>query len=154
MNILVTGAAGFIGSHVTDQLLASGHHVIGLDTYNDFYDPGIKRKNIAHARTFDTFKMVEGSILDKKLLQSIASEQAISAIIHLAAYAGVRPSIEYPELYYSTNVDGTNHILDMAKDSGCKRVLVAFLILCMNNKYRFQKQILLTIQLLMRQPRK
>ena len=125
MAILVTGAAGFIGSHLCDHLLSRNETVIGLDSFNDYYNPTIKRSHIQQATEHKKFTLIEGSILDKVLLTDIFSTTKIDAIIHLAAYAGVRPSIENPEIYYSTNIDGTKNILDIAKTYGCNRVLFA-----------------------------
>ena len=125
MAILITGAAGFIGSHLCDFLLSKNETVIGLDSFNDYYDPNIKQSNIQKATNHEKFTLIEGSILDSSLLKTIFSTSKIHAIIHLAAYAGVRPSIENPEIYYSTNIDGTKNILDMAKTYGCNRVLFA-----------------------------
>ena len=125
MTFLVTGAAGFIGSHLVDTLLAANHNVIGLDNFNDYYDPSIKRNNLKSALTHDTFTLIEGSLLDKNLINSIFSSHSINAVIHLAAYAGVRPSIENPDLYYKTNIDGSKNILDTAVTHQCKRVLFA-----------------------------
>ena len=125
MSILITGAAGFIGSHLVDALLNKGHSVVGIDNFNDFYLPTIKHSNISKSSDHTKFTLYQGSILDKSCLDNIIRKHTFTAVIHLAAYAGVRPSINNPDLYYSTNIDGTKNILDMAIDNGCKRVLVA-----------------------------
>ncbi|RAP27545.1 epimerase [Candidatus Marinamargulisbacteria bacterium SCGC AG-333-B06] len=125
MTILITGAAGFIGSHLVDTLLSKKYSIIGLDNFNDYYDPKIKEKNLTTANKNPNFNLIKGSILDKPLLKEIFKKHNISAIIHLAAYAGVRPSIENPELYYETNIIGTKNILDSAKEHDCKRLLIA-----------------------------
>ena len=92
--ILVTGAAGFIGSHLVERLLAEGYSVIGLDNFDQYYDPAIKRNNIVSASQQPAYKLIEGDIRDSEQLDAIFSEHGIGAVIHLAARAGVRPSIE------------------------------------------------------------
>lgn len=111
--ILVTGAAGFIGSHVVERLLERGHGVIGLDNLDDFYDPAIKRRNLARALDASAFELVEGDIRDARVLDSLPDD--VSLIIHLAARAGVRPSIEQPLLYQDVNVRGTQELLEYAR---------------------------------------
>ncbi len=111
--ILVTGAAGFIGSHVVERLLERGQGVIGLDNLDDFYDPAIKRRNLARALDASAFELVEGDIRDARVLDSLPDD--VSLIIHLAARAGVRPSIEQPLLYQDVNVRGTQELLEYAR---------------------------------------
>jgi UDP-glucuronate 4-epimerase len=128
--ILVTGAAGFIGSHVAERLLLNGCSVIGIDNFNDFYDPGLKKKNVSAvmgtaSRIGSSFTLCTGDILDQDFLREVFSNQAIDAVIHLAAYAGVRPSIENPQLYLSVNVNGTVSILDQMKEHQVKRLVFA-----------------------------
>ncbi len=123
MNILVTGGAGFIGSHTVDRLLTQGAEVTVLDEFNDYYDPAIKRANVAgftgHVR------VVEGDIRDRATVNRTFQEGKFEAVIHLAARAGVRPSIEDPELYLNTNIYGTHHLLEAAKQTGVPRFLFA-----------------------------
>lgn len=114
MAVLITGAAGFIGSHVADGLLAVGHSVIGLDSFDDFYSRAAKENNLLHARDYDTFELYEGDIRDGGFLKALPPD--IDAIIHLAARAGVRPSIENPVLYADVNLMGTARLLDFARD--------------------------------------
>jgi UDP-glucuronate 4-epimerase len=118
--LLVTGAAGFIGSHTTCTLLARGDRVIGLDNLNDYYDPQRKRANLAEIRRApggeDRFTFVQGDIRDRALLADLFAQHTFDAIAHLAAMAGVRVSIEDPHLYYDVNLIGTLNLLDMARD--------------------------------------
>lgn len=119
--ILVTGAAGFIGSHVVERLLERGHGVIGLDNLDDFYDPAIKRRNLARALDASAFELVEGDIRDARVLDSLPDD--VSLVIHLAARAGVRPSIEQPLLYQDVNVRGTQELLEYARRAGVGRFI-------------------------------
>src|SRR5437870_12469381 len=100
MRILVTGGAGFIGSHLVEKLLAAGHKVSILDDFNDFYDPQIKRENIASIAKDVTVHHVD--LRDNDTVRTLFSREEFDAIVHLAARAGVRPSIRQPQLYYDT----------------------------------------------------
>lgn len=119
--ILVTGAAGFIGSHTTEILLSQGNRVVGLDNLNDYYDPKRKRKNLEEvkqaARGDATFEFIEGDVRDRELVRRLIGS-GFDAIIHLAAMAGVRISVEDPWLYYNVNLMGTLNLLDAARESG------------------------------------
>jgi UDP-glucuronate 4-epimerase len=119
--VLVTGAAGFIGSHVVERLLAAEHEVIGLDNLDDFYSRAVKRQNLAPALDNPLFRFVEGDIRDPDALEALPG--GISLIIHLAARAGVRPSIEQPLLYQEVNVRGTQQLLEYARSAGIRRFL-------------------------------
>jgi len=112
--ILVTGGAGFIGSHVCGRLLRDGHAVVCLDDFNDYYDPRIKRANIAAFAAQDGFTLVEGDIRDGDLVREVYRRHGVSATIHLAARAGVRPSIRQPRLYEEVNGIGTLTLLEAA----------------------------------------
>jgi UDP-glucuronate 4-epimerase len=116
MSVLLTGAAGFIGSHVAERLLASGEEVVGLDLFDDFYDPRVKEANLARARARTAFHEVRGDIRDRALLARLPDH--VDAVVHLAARAGVRPSIAHPELYASVNVDGSLALLELARARG------------------------------------
>lgn len=115
MNILVTGGAGFIGSVLTDRLLERGDRVICIDSFDDFYDPALKRLNIAAALANSKFVLEEGDIRDQDFLGQLARRHAIDAVIHSAARAGVRPSIQNPRLYEDVNIKGTMNLLEMAR---------------------------------------
>jgi UDP-glucuronate 4-epimerase len=121
--ILVTGAAGFIGSHLTERLLADGLRVVGFDSFDTFYDPEIKRRNVADFVEHEHFRLVEGDIRDGDLVERLFASENLDAVIHLAARAGVRPSIEDPELYASVNVDGTVRLLEACRRHDVKRFL-------------------------------
>ena len=121
--ILLTGAAGFIGSHFTDRLLKRGEEVVGLDLFDSFYDPEIKERNLDWARDHRGFSLVRGDIRDTELLRSLPDD--ISAVVHVAARAGVRPSIQDPALYTSVNVLGTTTLLDFARERGIKPFVFA-----------------------------
>ncbi|MCX6816321.1 MAG: GDP-mannose 4,6-dehydratase, partial [Candidatus Beckwithbacteria bacterium] len=113
--ILVTGNAGFIGSHLTQKLLQLGHRVIGIDNFNDYYNPQKKEANIRPFLTNKNFKQYRLDILDKQGLEKEFRENKIDLIVHLAARAGVRPSLSNPELYLQVNITGTQNMLDLAK---------------------------------------
>jgi UDP-glucuronate 4-epimerase len=123
MRILVTGGAGFIGSHLAEKLLAGGHDVVILDDFNDFYDPQIKHANIAGFAKDVTVYHVD--LRDGESLRNLFHREKVDAIAHLAARAGVRPSIQYPRLYYDTNVTGTLHLLEAARVTGVERFVFA-----------------------------
>ena len=125
MRILLTGGAGFIGSHLTERLLEDGFSVICLDNFNDFYDPQIKRRNLSAFLENDAYTLVEGDILDWELLERLFGEHHIDAVIHLAARAGVRPSLQQPLLYQDVNCRGTQNLLEMAKEHGVQKFVFA-----------------------------
>lgn len=125
MRILITGGAGFIGSHFTQRMLDDGNEVIGFDNFNDYYDPRIKRKNIEQIIDHPKYRLLEADILDKTRLNEFFCNNAIDVIVHLAARAGVRPSIQQPLLYEKVNVQGTMHLLEMAKEHDIKKFVFA-----------------------------
>ena len=116
MKILVTGCAGFIGSHVTDRLLKIGFEVVGIDDFNDFYDPKIKEANLSRALKSGHFKLYREDILNFESCKNIFKKEKPQKVIHLAARAGVRPSIKSPEIYSKVNVWGTVNLLKLAVD--------------------------------------
>ena len=118
-SFLVTGGAGFIGSHLVEKLVADGHDVTILDNFNDFYDPAIKRANISGCK--DSVTLIEGDITDRALVDRVCDEGKFDTIVHLAARAGVRPSIDDPEAYITTNINATYYLLDAARRNGVKR---------------------------------
>ncbi len=121
--ILVTGGAGFIASHLCEALLAEGAEIVVIDDFNDFYNPEIKRGNIAGFR--DLITLIEGDIRDVALVESIFANHKFDKVFHLAARAGVRPSIDDPRLYVSTNIDGTLNLLEGCRKSGVKHFVFA-----------------------------
>ncbi len=125
MRILVTGAAGFIGSHVCERLLADGHAVLGVDNFNAFYDPVIKARNIAAAEAHPEFECVRGDICDAGLLAEVFARFLPERVIHLAAWAGVRPSIAHPAIYQKVNLEGTVTLLEQCRAAGVDRFVFA-----------------------------
>ncbi len=121
-NILVTGGAGFIGSHLVDKLLSENDWSITvIDDLNDFYSPDIKRSNIAGHLKHSNYRLVEADIRDDVKLAEIFQETDFSVIVHLAARAGVRPSLTEPKLYTETNINGTVNLLELAREHGIKQ---------------------------------
>jgi UDP-glucuronate 4-epimerase len=126
--VLVTGAAGFIASHVCEALLARGERVIGLDSLDPFYARAIKERNlqsIAHHARASSFEFIEGDFCDQAFVERLLPERGVTAIIHLGARAGVRPSVEQPALYARVNVEGTAAMLEAARKSGVRRFVMA-----------------------------
>lgn len=123
--ILVTGAAGFIGSHLADELLKRGHNVIGVDDFNDFYDPEIKRANLQQASQNSNFKNVEADIRDPNLFKGLFLQSRPDVVVHLAARAGVRPSLQQPHLYYDVNVMGSLNLLEAMRMHHVKQFVFA-----------------------------
>lgn len=122
---LVTGCAGFIGSHVTDRLLAAGDRVVGIDSFTDFYDPAIKRANLDSAAATGAFTLIEADIRDRDAVRAAFVDHGVQRVVHLAARAGVRPSIEQPALYADVNVNGSASVLDAAVEAGVTAVAFA-----------------------------
>ncbi len=141
-NILITGGAGFIGSHLVDHLLAEGGwRVTVADDFNDFYDPTIKRENVKTHRSNPDFQLVEADIRDREALRRALSETDFDYIVHLAARAGVRPSLKEPHLYLETNVNGTMNLLELARSSGTKQFIFgsSSSVYGINNKVPFSE---------------
>lgn len=137
--ILVTGGAGFIGSHLVNRLIIEGYDVVVIDDFNDYYNPFWKEQNIAHYVKYENFRLYRGSITDKNILNEIFKKEHINIIIHLAARAGVRPSIEDPHLYYEVNIVGTLNLLECARKYNVKD----FVFISSSSVYgNFQKAIL------------
>ena len=126
MNFLVTGGVGFIGSHVCERLLEAGHAVCALDDLNDFYDPAIKQSTLRELQSrAQSFSFVHADITNRGELDEIFGSMAFDQIIHLAARAGVRPSLENPALYQRVNVEGTVNVLEAARERGVKKITIA-----------------------------
>ncbi|WP_415534595.1 SDR family NAD(P)-dependent oxidoreductase [Dehalobacter sp. 4CP] len=131
--ILVTGGAGFIGSHLCERLLEEGKTVVAIDSFNDFYDPTIKERNIYEIRKSCKEKLIpkerfiveKGDIRDQDFLMKVFQNYQFQSVIHLAAYAGVRPSIQNPELYVNVNINGTMNILECLREYRIKRFIFA-----------------------------
>ncbi len=125
MTYLITGGAGFIGSSLADDLLKKNNKVVVIDNFCDFYNPQIKENNIKNALENENYKLYRGDIRDKELLNRIFSENNIDIVVHLAAMAGVRPSIENPVLYQEVNCLGTQNILECMKEKRIMNLVMA-----------------------------
>ena len=126
MNFLVTGGAGFIGSHVCERLLRDGHHVWAFDDLNPFYDPKFKQRNLREIQALaKPFEFIHGDITDADALAEIFSSVQFDQVIHLAARAGVRSSLADPALYQHVNVGGTVNVLEAARKNGVKKITIA-----------------------------
>ena len=125
MKVIVTGGAGFIGSHVSDVLLDRGDTVICIDDFNDYYNPDRKRENIKNALQNPNFILEEGDIRDYKFLEQVFQKHNPEKIIHLAARAGVRASTKDPFIYIQTNIDGTHNLLDLSVKHKIKNFVYA-----------------------------
>ena len=121
--ICITGAAGFIGSHLTDEFLARGIKVSGIDNFCDFYDPATKRKNLAGALKNKLCALTEGDIRDPAVLKDTVS--GCDSVVHLAAMVGVRPSMQDPDLYRDVNIEGTRRVLEACRQAGVRNVIFA-----------------------------
>jgi UDP-glucuronate 4-epimerase len=121
-NVLVTGGAGFIGSHLVERLLAEGQwRVVVVDDFNDFYDPAVKRRNVAPHLGREEFRLHEADIRDRTALEAVFAGERFDCIVHLAARAGVRPSLSEPVLYSETNIGGTLNLLELARAQGVRQ---------------------------------
>jgi UDP-glucuronate 4-epimerase len=118
MRVLVTGAAGFIGSHLAEALARRGDEVVGLDNFNDYYDPAKKRSNEARLSAFTNFRMIEADIRDRLRMFRLFEDERFDAVAHLAAMAGVRNAVTHPELYVEVDLNGTQHLMDAARAAG------------------------------------
>jgi len=126
MNFLVTGGAGFIGSHVCERLLHDGHAVWAFDDLNPFYDPQLKRRNLRNIQSLaKPFEFVHGDLCDAAALDGLFSSVKFDQVIHLAARAGVRPSLAEPALYQRVNVEGTVNVLEAMRKQGARKIVFA-----------------------------
>ena len=116
LTFLITGGAGFIGSHLSERLMSQGHSVIGLDNFNDYYDPQVKRANLKELLQQPSYRLIEADILETNKLDRVFAEHRFDVIVHLAARAGVRPSLSQPILYEQVNCLGTLNLLERARD--------------------------------------
>ncbi len=118
MKVLVTGAAGFIGSNLAEKLARRGDDVVGLDNFNDYYDPAKKRANEARLSAYPNFRMAEMDIRDREGMFALFEEEEFDAVAHLAAMAGVRNAVKHPDLYVEVDLNGTQHLMDAARAAG------------------------------------
>ncbi len=125
MKVLVTGAAGFIGSHLAEKLARRGDEVVGLDNFNDYYDPAKKRANEQRLNQYTNFKMVEADIRDRSRMMPLFAEEKFDAVAHLAAMAGVRNAIKQPALYVEVDLNGSQHLMDGARAAGVSNFVLA-----------------------------
>ena len=141
-SILITGGAGFIGSHLVDCLMAEGGwRITVVDDFNDFYDPAIKRENVRVRLANANFKLVEADIRNHEALAQAFGDKAFDCIVHLAARAGVRPSLKEPRLYVETNINGTLNLLELARTHGVKQFVLgsSSSVYGMNSKVPFSE---------------
>ncbi len=126
MNFLVTGGAGFIGSHLCERLLLSGHSVWAFDDLNPFYEPRIKRRNLAELQALaKPFEFIHGDLTDRVALDELFGSVKFDQVVHLAARAGVRPSLAAPALYQRVNVEGTANVLEAGRLAGVRKFILA-----------------------------
>ena len=125
MKILVTGGAGFVGSHLCDKLLQQGSEVVCLDNFNHFYEHTLKRENISGCRQHEGFKLIEADLLDMARIKSFCSAEKVDAVVHLAAYPGSRQSVQDPFSYEENNVRGTLNILHACKECAVSKFVFA-----------------------------
>ncbi|MBN2302208.1 MAG: GDP-mannose 4,6-dehydratase [Lentisphaerae bacterium] len=125
MRVLVTGGAGFIGSHLVERLLARGDHVVVIDNLNDYYDPRLKRRNIESSLANKAMTFLEGDILNGIFLDKVFGNHSFNVVVHLAARAGVRPSLKNPLLYEEVNCRGTLNILEQLRRNEIHRFVFA-----------------------------
>ena len=125
MNVLITGGAGFIGSTLSDKLLSLGHNIIVIDNFNSYYDPNLKKKNINNSLNYSTYKLFVCDICDSIKVKQIFKEFQIDCVVHTAASAGVRASIEKPQEFVQSNIAGTINILEAMKEYNVKKIVFA-----------------------------
>jgi UDP-glucuronate 4-epimerase len=125
MRVLVTGAAGFIGYHVAERLLARGDEVIGLDNLNPYYDPSLKEARLARLAARKGFRFERMDLADRAAMDSLFSSAGIRRVVHLAAQAGVRYSVENPHAYADSNLTGTLHVLEGCRHNGVEHLVFA-----------------------------
>ena len=123
--VLVTGAAGFIGFHVTQRLLSDGHTVVGLDNLNNYYDPALKEARLEILRRDANFSFTKLDLADRTATQSLFAQHGFPAVIHLAAQAGVRYSLEHPHAYIDANIEGFINVLEGCRHNGCEHLVFA-----------------------------
>jgi UDP-glucuronate 4-epimerase len=125
MKVVVTGAAGFIGSHLAERLCGRGDTVVGLDNFDPFYPRAVKERNLARLREVSSFRFIQGDLLNGIDLDHALAGGATDVVVHLAGLAGVRPSVEEPQRFYDVNVDGTLGLIEACRRHGCARMVFA-----------------------------
>lgn len=125
MNYLITGGAGFIGSSLTERLLDDNNKIFVIDNFNDYYDVNLKEKNVQQFLDNKNYKLYRGDICDRNLVKEIFRQNHIDVVVHIAARAGVRPSLEDPLEYVRSNIEGTINILENMKEFSCKKIVFA-----------------------------
>jgi UDP-glucuronate 4-epimerase len=125
MKVLVSGAAGFIGSNLAEKLARRGDQVVGLDNFNDYYDPAKKRANERRLAAYPSFKMIEADIRDRGRALALFEEEQFEAVAHLAALAGVRPAVQSPDLYVNVDYNGSQNLMDAARFGGVQNFVFA-----------------------------
>jgi UDP-glucuronate 4-epimerase len=123
--IMITGAAGFIGYYLSKRLLEDGRNVIGIDNFNDYYDPGLKKARLAQLTGYDHFTCIEGDIATRPFMASLFKEHRFDAVVNMAAQAGVRYSLENPQSYVDTNLVGFGNILEGCRHTSVKHLVYA-----------------------------
>lgn len=125
MSYLITGGAGFIGSHLAEKLLARQQQVVIFDNFNDYYDPAIKRQNVARLQPNPQLHVIEGDVRDVALVQRVVADHHVTHVAHLAAMAGVRASVAQTRLYMDVNLTGTMNVLEAAREAGVTQFVLA-----------------------------
>jgi UDP-glucuronate 4-epimerase len=125
MKVLVSGAAGFIGSNLAQKLARRGDQVIGLDNFNEYYDPAKKRANERRLATYPNFRMIEADIRDRDRMLALFEEEQFDTVAHLAALAGVRSAVQYPDLYINVDYNGSQNLMDAARFNQVKNFVFA-----------------------------
>jgi len=119
MQILVTGAAGFIGANITEKLLSEGHSVVGVDNLNDYYDVSLKKARLSKIQTHPDFTFKECDIVDRRVMSQLFENNLFDVVVHLAAQAGVRHSIDNPQSYIDSNLVGFGNVLEGCNRTSC-----------------------------------
>lgn len=125
MRVLVTGSAGFIGFHLSRRCLEAGHSVLGLDSFSTYYDVSLKEARNAVLETYDDFRVARVALEDAEALNAVWTEYQPEIVVHLAAQAGVRYSIDHPEVYVASNLVGTFNVLEAARRCPPRHLLAA-----------------------------
>lgn len=125
MNILITGGAGFIGSTLADKLIQENNKIFVIDNFNDYYDIKIKESNVKNNLAKPNYKLYKADICDRKVVSDIFEQNNIDVVVHIAARAGVRPSLENPLEYVRSNIEGTINILENMRKFNCKKIVFA-----------------------------